>query len=102
VNIHVQPSVDIPAFECPGCHKLLDGTIPVELEGPLPVEGSVSICGYCGSIAIFDGMRRLRTPTREERDEVLKDLRTADPEAYRFVLTSTVVLGGAHAGRPTG
>lgn len=54
---------------CRRCGEKLDANTGVE-EGTRPEPGSVSICGYCGTLSLYDDGLRLRAPTPEERLEL--------------------------------
>jgi len=64
---------------CPECGHLLDAA--TNTEGPgAPGPGDFSVCISCTAILVFDEQRRLRLPTRSERedmpDEVLRVVKT--------------------------
>lgn len=59
---------------CPGCGAKLDAATSTDGDYD-PKPGSVSICAYCGSIAIFEDDMSLRPLTQEEIDELPDDAR---------------------------
>lgn len=43
------------ASNCPQCQKVLSGVTGVsgDPEGTIPVEGTISVCCYCGTLLVF-------------------------------------------------
>jgi hypothetical protein len=70
--------IDRPIPKCLKCGSELDDFMPIKV-GMLPKEGDVSVCLYCGSIAIYTGNLDLREATEKEMAEAekLRDLRLA-------------------------
>lgn len=78
---------------CRDCGKTLDSTTPLNCP-PEPPAGSVSICAYCGSLAIFDDDSLLREPT----DAELADWRASEDWALierAVTLIKEKAAGGA-------
>lgn len=67
--------VKTPA-ECLDCHALLEGVTNVSDQpgkDMRQLRGQVSLCAYCGAIAIFvDDEGRLRKPTEAEMEQIKK------------------------------
>jgi hypothetical protein len=61
-----------PITLCWHCDHMLDAASPVEGQA-VPSEGAVSLCLYCGAVAIFEEDLKLRAPTEEELDEIVKE-----------------------------
>jgi hypothetical protein len=60
-------------MKCLGCGVILDGALEVQSSGE-PKPESVSMCVYCGSIAIYTkvlGKLALRHPTDKELKEIM-------------------------------
>jgi hypothetical protein len=55
--------------QCLGCGELLDGATGVDNKNR-PRPGSISVCIYCGHIAIFADDLSLREPNDEEMHEI--------------------------------
>lgn len=58
-------------MRCPGCHKLLNATAPVNANHfAMPMPGNLTICIACGMVLIFtgekDAVRGLRQLTEKE------------------------------------
>lgn len=53
---------------CFDCNEKLDGFTATDDDAPIPEAGAVSVCLYCGAVAIFtgNGLER-REPTDDER-----------------------------------
>lgn len=76
---------------CAGCGIALTGHTPAATDDGPPAPGAVSLCRYCGHVALFDEGGGLREPTLAERAELL-----ADPavRAARRALDSTRLYAG--------
>lgn len=63
----------MPVTICWHCDRPLDAAtnLPGQTETPDP--GSVSLCMFCGAVAIFADDLRLRQPTRDELDKMGQD-----------------------------
>jgi hypothetical protein len=61
-----------PVSPCRRCGKPLDAATGV-IGADTPGAGDVSICAYCGTVALFDSDLRLRPPTEDEIDALLGD-----------------------------
>ena len=64
----------VPATLCWHCDRMLDaasGLAPNE--GAKPESGAVSLCLYCGAIAVFAEELALRPPTEAELNDMEKD-----------------------------
>lgn len=66
-GVKVRPS------NCLVCNKKLDGAMSPE-GARVPKPNDVSVCAYCGNIALYDDSLRLRQPTEEEKQEVIDNL----------------------------
>ena len=69
-------SVRMPQQKCLWCDRPLDAATDIEQEGNVPEEGDLSICLYCGNLAIYTAGEAglvLRHPTVPERAEALAD-----------------------------
>lgn len=71
-----------PSCACIACGKDLDAATGVTKAGG-PKSGDVSICLYCGNIAIFGKHRRLRPPTDAEMATIVKDPRVIEMQQAR-------------------
>jgi hypothetical protein len=59
---------------CWRCEKTTDTTTAAVGEDTAPAPGDVSICFYCGELAVFTGRGlETRQPTDAERAEILAD-----------------------------
>jgi hypothetical protein len=57
---------------CPECHTDNDAATSFEMDDAIPSDGDVTVCLYCGALAIFtDETTLFRRPTAEERKELL-------------------------------
>ena len=63
----------VPVTLCWHCDRPLDAATPPGLEDVMPTPGAVSLCLYCGAVAIFGFDLRLEPPTRELLDELQED-----------------------------
>ncbi len=64
---------------CSRCEAKLDAATSMDDPDALPDADSVSLCFYCGNLAMFTGEgMALRQPTAEEQAELM-----ADPEVQR-------------------
>jgi hypothetical protein len=61
----------IPA-PCPHCGRVTDAATGATLDSTVPADGDVSVCFYCGAIAVFSATG-LRHPTDAERAAFLAD-----------------------------
>lgn len=66
-------SLKIKESICLGCGVKLDAATSTDGDFD-PQPGSISICAYCGSIAIFKDDMSLRPFTQEEIDELFDEL----------------------------
>lgn len=66
----VGPDCRTPPNKCSNCGYLLDACFGLGHDSQ-PGPGSVSICGRCGKITLFDENLELRDPTEAERTEIL-------------------------------
>jgi hypothetical protein len=62
-----------PAALCWHCDRMLDAASALE-DHRDPVPGDVSLCMYCGAVAVFDDQLRLGRPTKEFLDDLGDDL----------------------------
>lgn len=72
---------------CPHCNQLLSGAFDVSLDEAgdpqRPFKGAITVCAYCGEIAIFsDDKGHLRAMTDTERDQL-----RVDPDLQRIIDT---------------
>jgi hypothetical protein len=65
------PEYHTPKTFCPQCGRLLDGAMPTPDHTDAPHEGAVSLCAYCGGIAMYDENLMLRKMTEAEYREVM-------------------------------
>lgn len=56
----------VRSFACLHCGKILDAASGVDDDDMPPKPGDVSICFYCGNIAVFGDNLLLRQPTDKE------------------------------------
>lgn len=75
----------VPGIACLSCGETIDGAAPVDQDADdpaAPAPGAVSLCFYCGNLAVFElhpvGYLYLRPPTDDERTAML-----ADPQIVR-------------------
>lgn len=54
----------VPETRCPGCKKKLDAA--ASLRGYVPEPGAISICAYCGAVAVFTEQLAKRAATEDE------------------------------------
>jgi hypothetical protein len=67
-------STRTPVTICWHCDRPLDAASGFgETEGQEPHPGSISLCLYCGAVAVFEDDLRMRPPWRMELDELEKD-----------------------------
>ena len=65
-----------PTIPCPGCEIPNDGQFNPGDPTDVPTDGDLSICIYCGHLAVFTGQDDtigLRPITDEERESALTD-----------------------------
>ena len=68
------PSARVPVTLCWHCDRILDAaTGMVEDEDQRPSRGAISLCLYCGAIAVFGPDLALLAPTEELLVELEKD-----------------------------
>lgn len=63
-------SVRVPDSKCMKCGIELGIATAIGDGDAQACRDSVSVCGYCGNIAVFTKERTLRAPTKEELEEV--------------------------------
>ena len=63
----------LPVTLCWHCDRALDDASGIDEEFAKPEAGAVSLCMYCGTVAIFEHDMRLRKPTEKELDDLGKD-----------------------------
>jgi hypothetical protein len=59
---------------CPNCGARLDGHDTTDGELAIPANGDTSLCIYCGSLLVYEGIGEnltLRKPTAEELHDML-------------------------------
>lgn len=59
-----------PLTVCWHCDRPLDAATPIDAGDPVPDEGAVSLCLYCGAVGIFGDDMRLQPPTEAQLDEL--------------------------------
>lgn len=74
-----------PTCMCPHCGELISGW--GSAEGEHPSAGDVSICAYCGVLAVYKAGLTLRLPTKEEAAELL-----TDPDIQKGVLDAVLAI----------
>jgi hypothetical protein len=62
-----------PLTICWHCDRPLDAATPPGTDQGPPGPGAISLCFYCGAVALFGEDLMLRPPTEEELDEYWKD-----------------------------
>jgi hypothetical protein len=62
-----------PVTICWHCDRPLDAATPVDGEIGAPESGAVSLCMYCGTVAMFGPDLVLRAPTEAEIDALAED-----------------------------
>lgn len=62
-----------PLTVCWHCDRPLDAASPPGEDEGKPVPGAVSLCMYCGAVAIFAEELALRPATKEELEDMEKD-----------------------------
>jgi hypothetical protein len=62
-----------PITICWHCDRPLDAATPAGEDEGAPQPGAVSLCLYCGAVAIFGEELALRSPTKEELEDMEKD-----------------------------
>jgi len=69
---------NLPMSICWHCDRALDAATGIGNDDQ-PEEGAVSLCMYCGAVAIFGEDQRLEKPTRDVLDQLedLPEFRTA-------------------------
>ena len=65
----------MPECHCPYCGKKISAASNAIDEGE-PKVGDVTICLYCGEVAMFDADLHLREPTADETIAIARDGRT--------------------------
>ena len=63
----------IPSTKCPGCGNARDCVTDSELKGAVPKPGDVSVCKYCGALAVFGDELVLRELTADEQRDIDND-----------------------------
>jgi hypothetical protein len=64
----------VPVTLCWHCDRMLDAAHGIlESEGEKASPGAISLCLYCGAIAIFGPDLEMRRPTRSELDVLAKE-----------------------------
>lgn len=61
---------------CTNCGAKLDAVSATDGSDYAPEPGSLSICAYCGTIAIFEDNMSLRPMTSKEIDELSNDVQS--------------------------
>ena len=79
-------------LKCPSCQADIPRSSGMDDSEAAPSTGDVSMCIYCGSLALYevDGKRlRLRTPTMTETIEL-----QADPDVQRALTAHAALFRG--------
>lgn len=63
---------DVPITICWHCDRPLDGAAPSD-DGPKPEPGAISLCMYCGAVAVFGDDLRLEPPSKDLLDKLTED-----------------------------
>lgn len=63
----------LPVSACWYCAKQTNAAADSQNREVRPVEGSISVCLYCGAVAVFDRALMLRAPTGAELDAMAGD-----------------------------
>lgn len=92
MEIDLGPEVRTAAIQCARCKKKLDAATGVEKDGHEVREGAISVCAYCGNIAIFNADMTLRAIDEKERAELMAEIKAADPDLHRFLLTTARIF----------
>lgn len=78
--------IEVPATNCLVCNAELDGCSNVAGRTEKPVEGSLSICVYCGNVSKFNSDLTLRELSADESKSLLSNrVITAIREAISLV-----------------
>lgn len=56
--------------QCRKCKTTLETTTALDSKTPAPTPGSLSICWYCGALALFDQDLKLRELTADEQADI--------------------------------
>ncbi len=56
----------VPVTRCAGCDAPCDAATVADSTHPLPVEGDLSICAYCGAVGIYRADQTIRPITPQE------------------------------------
>jgi hypothetical protein len=62
-----------PITMCWHCDRPLDAARNIPGQEGMPEPGAVSLCFYCGAVAVFEEGNLLRPPTEDELDELRQD-----------------------------
>jgi hypothetical protein len=62
-----------PITVCWHCDRPLDAARNIPGQEATPEPGAISLCFYCGAVAVFEEGLALRAPTEEELDEMRQD-----------------------------
>lgn len=73
-----QQQMETPT-QCLKCRTKLEATTAVKSGPPGPTPGALSICWYCGALAVFDEDLQLRELTADERATL------AEPDLAEFL-----------------
>lgn len=66
-------STRTPFTICWHCDQPLDAASELQPEGHRPTPGAISLCLYCGAVAVFGPELLLYPPTKEELEELAED-----------------------------
>jgi len=90
----------IESSRCLQCNNKLDAVTESTGDNLAPDENSISICFYCGHLAMFDSQLRLREPSPEELQNVLEELKKDSPSTYSCLLIARAIF--ANKNKPKG
>jgi hypothetical protein len=63
----------LPETICWHCDRALDGASGIDGDDMIPTQGAVSLCIYCGAVALFGPDLRLIPPTDQQLDDLGRD-----------------------------
>lgn len=88
MDIELGPSIQHVQTLCGACGKTLSGSTGVQAGAPFPKRGDISICSYCGNLALYNEDLTLRQPEPEEMQRILDEIKANDPDVVQFISKS--------------
>jgi uncharacterized protein (DUF983 family) len=78
------PDTDTPKNNCSRCGSEMDAATGFDPEAR-PKEGSISMCAYCGKLALFNADLTLRPLTDAEQEDLLNSMKVDNHDQYEIL-----------------